>query len=256
MHILFHQFEELARLSVDSAVCKKLLYRIGYQRQRSTEIVRNIREEHQLGMRSLLQFMRKLFQLRLLHFQLFLLLYQLCFLFLQFLFLHGQLTVQPILGTQGEVDSHQQADQQQQGGQTAVQDNLLCGIADQILVYLSVQGFYLSIQGADMSGLHLHDESIVAIDDGSTQDSFTGKITLVQDIHGNLHHTVATGRIYKRGIQFAGKHFLHSVVFAGQGVYADEPHFFLPSLASNGSIGPCRHAVILCIHQVDMRETV
>ena len=113
MHILFHQLEELARLSVEGAVGKKLLYGIGYQRQRSTEIVRNIREEHQLGMRSLLQFMGKLFQLRLLHFQQFLLLYQLGFLFLQFLFLHGQLTVQPVLGTQGEVDSHQQADQQQ-----------------------------------------------------------------------------------------------------------------------------------------------
>ncbi len=113
MYILFHQLEELARLSVEGAVGKKLLYGIGYQRQRSTEIVRNIREEHQLGMRSLLQFMGKLFQLRLLHFQQFLLLYQLGFLFLQFLFLHGQLTVQPVLGTQGEVDSHQQADQQQ-----------------------------------------------------------------------------------------------------------------------------------------------
>ena len=113
MHILFHQLEELARLSVEGAVGKKLLYGIGYQRQRSTEIVRNIREEHQLGMRSLLQFMGKLFQLRLLYFQQFLLLYQLGFLFLQFLFLHGQLTVQPVLGTQGEVDSHQQADQQQ-----------------------------------------------------------------------------------------------------------------------------------------------
>ena len=113
MHILFHQLEELARLSVEGAVGKKLLYGIGYQRQRSTEIVRNIREEHQLGMRSLLQFMGKLFQLRLLHFQQFLLLYQLGFLFLQFLFLHGQLTVQPVLGTQGEVDSHQQTDQQQ-----------------------------------------------------------------------------------------------------------------------------------------------
>ena len=64
-------------------------------------------------MRSLLQFMGKLFQLRLLHFQQFLLLYQLGFLFLQFLFLHGQFTVQSVLGTQGEVDSHQQADQQQ-----------------------------------------------------------------------------------------------------------------------------------------------
>ena len=113
MHILFHQLEELARLSVEGAVGKKLLYGIGYQRQRSTEIVRNIREEHQLGMRSLLQFMGKLFQLRLLYFQQFLLLYQLGFLFLQFLFLHGQLTVQPVLGAQGEVDSHQQADQQQ-----------------------------------------------------------------------------------------------------------------------------------------------
>lgn len=48
--------------------------------------MRNIREEHQLGMRSLLQFMGKLFQLRLLYFQQFLLLYQLGFLFLQFLF--------------------------------------------------------------------------------------------------------------------------------------------------------------------------
>ena len=113
MHILFHQLEELARLSVEGAVGKKLLYGIGYQRQRSTEIMRNIREEHQLGVRSLLQFMGKLFQLRLLHFQQFLLLYQLGFLFLQFLFLHGQLTVQPVLGTQGEVDSHQQTDQQQ-----------------------------------------------------------------------------------------------------------------------------------------------
>ena len=113
MHILFHQLEELARLSVEGTVGKKLLYGIGYQRQRSTEIVRNIREEHQLGMRSLLQFMGKLFQLRLLYFQQFLLLYQLGFLFLQFLFLHGQLTVQPVLGTQGEVDSHQQTDQQQ-----------------------------------------------------------------------------------------------------------------------------------------------
>ena len=113
MYILFHQLEELARLSVKGAVGKKLLYGIGYQRQRSTEIVRNIREEHQLGMRSLLQFMGKLFQLRLLYFQQFLLLYQLGFLFLQFLFLHGQLTIQPVLGTQGEVDSHQQADQQQ-----------------------------------------------------------------------------------------------------------------------------------------------
>ena len=113
MHILFHQLEELARLSVKGAVGKKLLYGIGYQRQRSTEIMRNIREEHQLGVRSLLQFMGKLFQLRLLHFQQFLLLYQLSFLFFQFLFLHGQLTVQPVLGTQGEVDSHQQTDQQQ-----------------------------------------------------------------------------------------------------------------------------------------------
>ena len=113
MYILFHQLEELARLSVEGAVGKKLLYGIGYQRQRSTEIMRNIREEHQLGVRSLLQFMGKLFQLRLLHFQQFLLLYQLGFLFFQFLFLHGQLTVQPVLGTQGEVDSHQQTDQQQ-----------------------------------------------------------------------------------------------------------------------------------------------
>lgn len=48
--------------------------------------MRNIREEHQLGVRSLLQFMGKLFQLRLLHFQQFLLLYQLSFLFFQFLF--------------------------------------------------------------------------------------------------------------------------------------------------------------------------
>ncbi len=110
MHILFHQLEELARLSAEGAVGKKLLYGIGYQRQRSTEIMRNIREEHQLGVRSLLQFMGKLFQLRLLHFQQFLLL---LFLFFQFLFLHGQLTVQPVLGTQGEVDSHQQTDQQQ-----------------------------------------------------------------------------------------------------------------------------------------------
>ena len=30
-----------------------------------------------------------------------------------FFFLHGQFTVQPVLGTQGEVDSHQQTDQQQ-----------------------------------------------------------------------------------------------------------------------------------------------
>src|SRR5699024_10658607 len=64
MHILFHQLEEMARLSVEGAVGKKLLYGIGYQRQRSTEIMRNIREEHQLGVRSLLQFMGKLFQLR------------------------------------------------------------------------------------------------------------------------------------------------------------------------------------------------
>ena len=39
MHILFHQLEELARLSVEGAVGKKLLYGIGYQRHRSTEIV-------------------------------------------------------------------------------------------------------------------------------------------------------------------------------------------------------------------------
>ena len=105
-----------------------------------------------------------------------------------------------------------------------------------------------------MGGLHLHDESIVAVDDGSAQDSFTGEITLVQDIHGNLHHAVATGRIYKRGIQFAGKHFLHSIVFAGQGVYADEPHILFPPLSGSGSIGSGRHTVILRIHQVDMRK--
>ena len=35
-----------------------------------------------------------------------------------------------------------------------------------------VQGFYLSIQGADVGGLHLHDESIVAVDDGSAQDVY------------------------------------------------------------------------------------
>ena len=85
MHILFHQLEELARLSVEGAV--------GASCSMGSAIsVSGVRKSCEIFVkntslaRSLLQFMGKLFQLRLLHFQQFLLLYQLSFLFFQFLF--------------------------------------------------------------------------------------------------------------------------------------------------------------------------
>ena len=146
--------------------------------------------------------MGKLFQLRLLHFQQFLLLYQLSFLFLQFLFAwtahgstgswHARRGRQPPTNrpaTIGQTDCRTR--------QPAAWHNWP--------KYWFIFPFRVSIfpSGVPMwAVLHLHDESIV-VDDGSAQDSFTGKSRLFRISMAIQSHAVATGGIYKRGIQFA-----------------------------------------------------
>ena len=139
MYILLHQLQQLVRLFTDRAVGKKLVYGVCNQGQRRTEIVGNVGEEYQFGMRGGLQFTREPFQLVFLLFQLVSLLFQL---FLP----KGKLTVQPILRTQGKINGNQQSHDQQKHQQAAIQNYLLRGIACQILIDFSVQGFNLLIE--------------------------------------------------------------------------------------------------------------
>ena len=88
-------------------ISKKLVNGVGNQRQRSTEIMRNISKEHQLGVSGRFQFMGKLFQLLLLLDKLLLLLRQLLFLFFKFLLLPGEFPIQAVLGAQRKVNGNQ-----------------------------------------------------------------------------------------------------------------------------------------------------
>ena len=88
-------------------ISKKLVNGVSNQSQRSTEIMRNIGKEHQLGVSGCFQFMGKLFQLLLLldkllllQNELFFLLRQLLLLRFQYLLLAGKFPVQTVLSAQ------------------------------------------------------------------------------------------------------------------------------------------------------------
>ena len=95
-------------------ISKKLVYGVSNQSQRSTEIMRNIGKEHQLGVSGCFQFMGKLFQLLLLLDKLLLLLRQLLLLRFQYLLLAGKFPVQTVLSAQRKINGNQQADNQQE----------------------------------------------------------------------------------------------------------------------------------------------
>ena len=105
-----------------------------------------------------------------------------------------------------------------------------------------------------MSSLHLHDGRIITVHYRSAQNRFAGKVTLIQNIHRNLHHTVSACGIDKCRIQFARKHLLHPIAFAGNGVCADKAHALLPFPAHGGCIGTGSHTVVLSIDHINFRK--
>ena len=104
-----------------------------------------------------------------------------------------------------------------------------------------------------MSRLKLHDMRICTVDHRSVHDRFPGIRLFLKDIHCQLHHFVAIGRINKSSIQHTVEHHFQSVAFAGESIDTDKNHFLLPSHFLCSLISSRSDTVIMRIHGVYLR---
>ena len=96
---------------------------------------------------------------------------------------------------------------------------------------------------------------ICTVNHRSVHDCFPGIRLFLKDIHCQLHHFVAIGRINKSSIQHTVKHKFQSVSFTRQSINTYKEHFFLPTYFLGSPISSRSYAVIMCIHRIDFRMT-
>ncbi len=106
-----------------------------------------------------------------------------------------------------------------------------------------------------MSGLELHDVCVCTVYNSGIHHSFSRIRLFLKDIHRQLQHLVAIGRINKGGVQHTIKNKFKSISFTRQSVDADKHHFLFPSHFLGGLISPRSYTVIMSIYGINLRIT-
>ena len=173
------------------------------------------------------------------------------------LFLLGRkLSIHPVLHPISTYNNAQQCRKQNQNNQTSIQKHSLRRITRPEFINLPVQFLYLAVLFQNMVGLQLHHAGIGFVHQCRRKYIFFFKRSFLQNVHRNLHHLIATGRINKSSIQHTVKHtayhLLQSIIFSGQCIHSHKKHFFFSSLLSGSQISTDSHTVILCKQQINI----
>ena len=163
------------------------------------------------------------------------------------------------LGERAAVAAHrahhidQQSHDQHQHPDADQQERALRGHAHQEGVELAVELLYFLVEGGNVVGLQLHDTGVLPVDHSRGQERFARIVAALEDVHGHLHHPVASGGVDKGGIQSAGGHHLHPQPLARKGINANELHRRVAPHAGRGLTGSGGHGVVVGKHEVNAR---
>ena len=103
-----------------------------------------------------------------------------------------------------------------------------------------------------MCSLQLHDMCVGTVDNGGIHHRFFGIGSLFKNIHGQLHHLIAIGRIDKSSIQHTVEYQFQPISLSRQGVYTHKNHFFFPARFLGCLIGSRSNTVIMSIHGINL----